>query len=84
MSVADGSLEVFVVLGGLVDLAAESARLEKELEKAEKELAGVQRTLSNEGFVAKAAPEVIQKKRDRASELEQTIEQIKSQVADFA
>ena len=57
VSVADGALEIFVVLGGLVDLAAEGKRLEKELAKAEKELAGTKRTLSNEGFVAKAAPE---------------------------
>jgi len=84
VSIADGALEVFVVLGGLVDLAAESVRLEGELSKAEGELSGVRRTLGNEGFVAKAAPEVIQKKRDRASELEAAVEQLKAQIADFA
>ena len=42
------------------------------------------RTLNNEGFVAKAAPEVIEKKRAQASELEQTIAQLKAQMADFA
>jgi valyl-tRNA synthetase len=84
VSVADGSLEIFVVLGGLVDLAAEGKRLEKELARAQKELDGTRRTLSNEGFVAKAAPEVIQKKRDRAEELEQAIEQLRSQIADLA
>ena len=83
VSIADGTLEVFVVLGGLVDLSAESARLEGELSKAEGELSGVWRTLDNEGFVAKAAPEVIQKKRDRAAELEVAVEQLKAQIADF-
>jgi valyl-tRNA synthetase len=62
VSVADGSLEIFVALGGLVDLDAEAKRLKKELAKAEKDLASVERTLGNEGFVAKAAPEVIEKK----------------------
>ncbi len=84
VSVADGSLEIFVHVGDLVDLAAESARLAKELAKAEKDLAGVERTLANEGFVAKAAPAVIEKKRAQAAELAATIEQLKAQIADFA
>ncbi len=84
VSVADGTLEIFVALGGLVDLAAEAKRLEKALAKAEKELAGVSRTLSNEGFVAKAAPEVIAKKQSQATELEATISQLKSQIEDFS
>ena len=70
-------------LGGLVDLAAEGARLKKELAKAEKELSGVERTLGNEGFVAKAAPAVIEKKRAQQAELAATIEQLKAQIADF-
>ena len=84
VSVADGSLEIFVCVGDLVDLAAESARLAKELARAEKDLAGVERTLANEGFVAKAAPEVVEKKRAQAAELAATIEQLKAQIADFA
>ena len=83
VSVADGTLEIFVGLGGLVDLAAEGARLKKELAKAEKDLASVERTLGNQGFVAKAAPEVIEKKRAQAAELTATIDQLKSQIADF-
>ncbi len=84
VSAADGSLEIFVDLGGLVDLAAESARLSKELAKAEKDLAAVERTLSNEGFVAKAAPAVIQKKRDQQAELSATVQQLREQIADFS
>ena len=84
VSVADGSLEIFVDLGGLVDLAAESARLQKELAKAQEDLASVERTLGNEGFVAKAAPAVIEKKRSQQAELTATIEQLKAQIADFA
>ena len=65
--------------------AAEAARLAKELAKAQrKELAGVERTLGNAGFVAKAAPAVIEKKRAQAAELTATIEQLKAQIADFA
>jgi valyl-tRNA synthetase len=71
-------------LGGLVDLAAEAKRLEKEIAKAEKELAGVSRTLGNPGFVAKAAPEIIEKKQAQQTELEQRVAQLKAQAADLA
>ena len=84
VSAVDGGLEVFVALGGLVDLDAEAKRLEKEIAKAEKELNGVSRTLGNQGFIAKAAPEVIEKKKAQQAELEQRLEQLKAQAADLA
>lgn len=84
VSVVDGGLEVFVVVGGLVDLAAEVAQLRKGLAKAEGELAGVTKTLGNTGFVAKAAPAIIERKRSQQAELEQTVERLKVQIADLA
>ncbi len=84
VSVVDGGLEVFVVVGGLVDLAAEVAQLRKGLAKAEGELAGVTKTLGNAGFVAKAAPTIIERKRSQQAELEQTVERLKAQIADLA
>ena len=84
VSVVDGGLEVFVVVGGLVDLAAEVAQLRKGLAKAEGELAGVTKTLGNAGFVAKAAPAIIERKRSQQAELKQTVERLKAQIADLA
>ena len=84
VSFVDGGLEIFVTLGGLVDLTSESKRLEKDLSKSEKQLAGVIRTLSNQGFLAKATPEVVAKKNEQRDELERTIQQLKSQIADLA
>ena len=84
VSVVDGGLEVFVVVGGLVDLAAEVAQLREGLAKAEGELAGVTKTLGNAGFVAKAAPAIIERKRSQQAELEQTVERLKVQIADLA
>ena len=84
VSVVDGGLEVFGVVGGLVDLAAEVAQLRKGLAKAEGELAGVTKTLGNAGFVAKAAPAIIERKRSQQAELEQTVERLKVQIADLA
>ncbi|MBQ6522307.1 MAG: valine--tRNA ligase [Atopobiaceae bacterium] len=84
ISVVDGQLEIFVKVGDLVDLAAEGKRLEKELAKAEKDLSSIERTLSNEGFVAKAAPEIIEKKKAQQAELSTTVATLKAQLADLA
>ena len=84
VSVVDSGLEMFVVMGDLVDLKAEVARLEKELAKAEKSLSGVQRTLNNPGFVAKASAEIVAKKQAIADEMTQTIAQLTEQIRDLS
>lgn len=84
ISMALGELEVFIALGGLVDLEAEKARIERELLRAQKDLASVTRTLGNPGFVAKAAPAVIEKKQLQRDELATTIDQLTVQLADLS
>ncbi|HZY03681.1 MAG TPA: class I tRNA ligase family protein, partial [Anaeromyxobacteraceae bacterium] len=69
VSVGEG-FEVRVPLAGVVDMAAERARVDKELAKVEADLAGVRKRLANPSFVAKAPPEVVDEARDRAEELE--------------
>ncbi|MBV9573106.1 MAG: valine--tRNA ligase [Acidobacteriales bacterium] len=61
--------EVHVVYEKKIDLAAERQRLKKELEQMEKEIAGGQRQLGNEGFLAKAPAQVIDGIRKRMQEL---------------
>ena len=57
-------------LEGVIDFAAEKARLAKELEKIAKDMAGIDSRLNNPGFVAKAPPEVLEESRERKAELE--------------
>ena len=57
-------------LEGVIDFAAEKARLAKELEKIAKDTAAIDGRLNNPGFVAKAPPEVLEESRERKSELE--------------
>ncbi len=78
-----GQLKVLVPMAGLIDVAAEQARLTKALEKTSKELAKVEGKLNNENFVSKAPDEVIAKEREKADgyahsvrELEQQLEQL--------
>ena len=84
VTLVESDFEAFVAMGDLVDFAAEGKKLEKDLAKAEKELAGVARPLSNEGFLAKATAEVVAAKRERAADLTATVERIKAQLADLA
>ncbi|MFM7208053.1 MAG: class I tRNA ligase family protein [Planctomycetaceae bacterium] len=67
---AAAGCEVFVDLAGLVDVAAEIARLTKENEKTEGFLAAKRAKLANESFTARAPEAVIAKERAQLAELE--------------
>lgn len=56
---------VFVPMEGLIDFGKETARLDKEIGKIRAELTTVAKKLSNESFLAKAPPEVVEKVRVR-------------------
>jgi valyl-tRNA synthetase len=68
VAVGDG-FELRVGLAGAIDLAAERARIAKELSKVEQDLAGIERKLSNPSFVERAPAEVVEKDRARSEEL---------------
>ncbi len=57
--------ELYLPLEGLVDIAAEIARLTKEIEKINAEIAKVEQKLANPNFVNKSPPEVVAEHRQR-------------------
>ncbi|MDR1465785.1 MAG: valine--tRNA ligase [Oscillospiraceae bacterium] len=69
VQIVTGSARIFIPLGDLVDLAAERARLEKELVAAEKQLAAAEAKLQNEGFLAKAPEAVVEGAKENARSL---------------
>ena len=76
--------EVFVLLEGIVDFALERQRVAKELERAEGDLKRVNGKLSNEGFLAKAAADVIDKERAKAAELGDAVAKLTAQLSELA
>jgi valyl-tRNA synthetase len=68
-----------VALAGLIDVDAEVARIDKELDKARGDLAKVEAKLGNASFVERAPVEVVQQQRDRGDELRRTIGELTSQ-----
>ena len=57
-------------LAGVIDVAAERARLGKEIGKLAGEIDKMDKKLANPGFLAKADPEVVEDQRERRQEAE--------------
>ena len=60
-----GQAELLIPMAGLIDKDAELARLAKEIEKVNGEVARIESKLGNEGFVARAPEAVIAKEREK-------------------
>jgi valyl-tRNA synthetase len=63
-----------------IDLAAEKIRLGKEVLRLEGEIAKAQGKLSNESFVAKAPPAVIDQERKRMADFAETVTKLQEQL----
>jgi valyl-tRNA synthetase len=59
-------------VGGVIDLKAESARLQKEIKKLEDEIGKIDAKLGNASFVSRAPEEVVEEQRERRAQAEQT------------
>ena len=68
--------KMFMPMDQLVDLEKELQRLEKELTKNRKNLEGVEKKLSNPGFLAKAPEQVVAAEREKAEKLGALIQQL--------
>ena len=84
----DGSIEVvthaarvLMPLAELVDFEKELARIAKEKANAEKQLAGIENKLSNQGFIAKAPEAVVNGAREDAAKLRALIEKLDASAA---
>ncbi len=58
-----GTIEMFLPLAGLIDLEAERARLTKELQVAENDIARREARLANASFMNKAPADVVERER---------------------
>ena len=76
-----GTTEYAVILGDLIDVEAEKAKLEAELKYLQGFLTGVQKKLSNEKFVANAPQAVVEMERKKQADAESKIASIKESLA---
>ncbi|MCB5262444.1 MAG: valine--tRNA ligase [Candidatus Cloacimonetes bacterium] len=77
------NMEIFLPLAGLIDPEVERARLGKQLEKLEKELMIISKKLANKNFVEHAKAEVVEKEREKYTEVHTKVELTQAQIADL-
>ena len=65
-----GEVEVLIPLADLINVAEEEARLQKEIEKVQKDVGFFEKKLSNEKFVANAPAQVLEKDRGKLAAAE--------------
>lgn len=73
-----GASEIAVPLEGLIDFENERSRLEKELNKLINERGGLEKRLSNQDFISRAAPDVVETTRARAEELDDQVAKLRA------
>ena len=70
MQIVHGGAVAALPVADFIDIAAEKARLAKEKDKAEKEIAGIDKKLANKNFVDKAPPAVVEEQHTRRANFE--------------
>jgi valyl-tRNA synthetase len=76
-----GAVRLLVPMAGLIDVAAETARLTKQLNKAEQDRARAAAKLANADFAAKAPAAVVAQERERLAALERDCANLEGQLA---
>ena len=81
LSAALPEVEIFLPLEGLIDVEKETARIHKEIEGKEKDVARLMAKLSNPQFAEKAPPEVIAKEEGKLAESRSTLEKLRERLS---
>ncbi|MCK4609128.1 MAG: class I tRNA ligase family protein, partial [Gammaproteobacteria bacterium] len=70
------NLELHIPLAGVIDMAAERQRLEKEIAKLKQEMSRSENKLNNNNYIAKAPADVVAKEQMRLNESQVAIEKL--------
>ncbi len=81
VSAVTSDAAMYMPMSELVDMEKELERLAKEIEKAEKNVAGLRNKLNNENFVARAPENVVAAERDKLEKAENLLQQLKESEA---
>jgi valyl-tRNA synthetase len=78
-----GQNQVHVILEGLLDFEDEKKRLTKEIQKIQKDLEIAEKKLSNNAFMEKAPPEVVDDVREKAESMKAKMEKLNQNLSFF-
>ena len=74
-----GNMKILIPMAGLIDKAAETTRLDKEIAKLRKEAERGVAKLGNADFLGRAPAEVVEKERTRVAELQLAVTKLEEQ-----
>lgn len=72
-----GPFQIYVKIEGLIDIEQEKQRLDKEIKRTESFLISIEKKLSNEKFVQKASPDVVENERKKQEDSRIKLEKLK-------
>lgn len=75
-----GKLEILVPMAGLIDVQAEAARLNKEIDRLSKEKSRLEGKLGNANFVDKAPAEVVAKEQAKLDDYSSSLQALSDQL----
>jgi valyl-tRNA synthetase len=83
-TVVIGTVEIFIPLAGMIDLAAERQRLGRELELARADVERRQGRLADESFTQKAPAAIVQRERDNLAAAEAQLARLEHRLRDYS
>jgi len=78
LQIVVGETTYALPVGDVIDLKAESARLQKEIKKLGDEIGKIDAKLGNAAFVSRAPEEVVEEQRERRQQAEQTCARLRT------
>jgi len=84
MSLLADRIEIYLPLAGMLDIAKELERIDKEIAQAEQERSRLQGKLANQNFIARAKPEVVEKEREKLATQEDRLSKLTARRAELA
>jgi valyl-tRNA synthetase len=76
-------IKIYLLTGGLIAPVAEKEKLQKQVEKLQKELQGIVAKLENEKFLSGAKPEIIAKEKEKKIEVESKLKNVIEAINSF-
>jgi valyl-tRNA synthetase len=70
--------EIFMILDSSIDLDKERLRLNKEIERLERNIGGSEKKISNPGFVAKAGDDIVNYEKEKLQSMKESLLKVKS------
>jgi valyl-tRNA synthetase len=77
------TVQIILPLTGVVDLEAFKAKIQKKIDKIDKEIESIQGRLNNPKFIERATPEVVQQTKDLLVEAEKQKEILQERIQQF-